>query len=89
MTTFKSPYSTKPIEVQNGDKFVFVVVASVGYAEDWAAYRLPFGEHQGSLNELTLLDALQYCAAYGEKLDEATARGLFPVLSRTDRYYRD
>lgn len=89
MTKFRSPYSTKPIEVQNGDKFVFIVVASAGHADDWAAYRLALGEHQGPLNELTLQEALEHCAEQGDKIPLEAAEKLFPVMARTGRIYRE
>lgn len=86
---FRSPYSTRPIDVKDDDKFVFIVVASAGYADDWAAYQLPLGEHQGMVNELPLQEALEHCAEHGDKLPQAAAEALFPVMKRTGRVYRE
>jgi len=51
-----------------------VVVAVIGWANDWAAYRSPEGT------------SVETCAREGNKISEREARSLFPELEKM--YYR-
>jgi len=63
---WKSAHDSAPGDLGPGDKVYYTVVAVVGAINDWAAY---YG--YGSPDAV---------AAVGDKLDEATARGLFPAM---------
>lgn len=64
-----------PIDSFNpGDKVYFTVVAVIGEANDWAAYR-----GYGTPEQV---------ARTGDKIDPETAMGLFPRLAHSGRTYR-
>lgn len=71
---FKDAYNDSPADIENGDSVYWTVVATAGYADDWAAYQ-GFGPPEEVLMT-------------GEKLDQATAVRLFPIMVRTGRSYR-
>lgn len=84
----KSPYSTSPSLVEDGDTFCFIVIGKAGYADDWAAYRLALGPPNHSTS-LTVGEIVKLCSEQGDKIDEKTAQGLFFALKNSGRYYRD
>ena len=67
---FKDAYNDRPSDLEPGDKLYYTVVASVGFVEDWAAYR-GFGPPEQVMR-------------YGDKLDEDTARKLFPICDHLE-----
>ena len=79
---FKSAYNTKPVDVKPGDQFGKVIVAVVGYADDWAAYEIEVRPDGG------MPDA-QVAADNGEKIDQQSAERLFPVLVGAGLAWRD
>lgn len=84
----KSPYSTSPALVEDGDTFCFIVIGRAGHADDWAAYRLALEPHNHSIS-LTVEEIINLADEQGDKIDEKTAGGLFFALRNSGRYYRD
>ena len=74
---FKNLVTTDPSDVKQGDAFAVKVVATAGYANDWAAYRGPSDWSD------------QAVAASGDRLDKKAAEALFYVMRASGRHYRD
>lgn len=66
----------KAILLTPGTRLGYKVVASIGYADDWAAY---YGFTRWT-------DA--FCAAHGDKLRQDVAEGLFPDIVAAGLRYR-
>lgn len=73
---FLNPITTRPSELKAGDKLCYIVVASIGQANDWAAY---FGLADWTPSRV---------AREGDKLDKEVAERLFPVCVRAGLTYR-
>lgn len=71
---FRDAYNDSPATYEPGDRFYYTVVAVLGEANDWAAYR-----GYGSPEQV---------AATGDKIDQKTAEGLFASIARSGRSYR-
>jgi len=73
---FKDLVTTRPGDVEDGDCFAVKIVAVVGYADDWAAYRGP-----SDWSDELVTDS-------GDKLLQGAAEPLFYVLRASGRHYR-
>ncbi len=69
---WKSAYNTKPGDLQEGDKLGTVIVAVIGYVNDWAAYEIEI-RPDGSMPDC------EQVATNGEKISQQAAERLFPV----------
>lgn len=74
---FKNLVTTSPSDVKHGDAFAVKVVATAGYANDWAAYRGPSDWSDQSV------------AASGDKISEEAAEAVFYVMVASGRRYRE
>lgn len=63
---FKDAHNDRAIDIKEGDQLYYTIVARVGYANDWAAYK-GFGSPEKVARE-------------GDKIPESHARALFPIL---------
>ena len=70
------PEEVKAADLKPGIQVGMKVIAIVGYADDWAAYQAP-------LNWTDI-----HLAEEGNKLDEITAKRLFPRMAEANLYYR-
>lgn len=73
---FKNLVTTSPMDVKDGDCFAVKIVASAGFADDWAAYRGP--SHWSD----------QQVAESGDKISEGQAKAVFYVMRESGRSYR-
>lgn len=72
-------YSTSPLAIRSmevGTAAGYKVVAVVGSADDWAAYRAP----------LDWTD--ERVCTEGDKLSKEQAKAMFPSFANSGRYYR-
>ena len=72
----KDPSTLRAVDIHPGVGIGFKIVPVIGQDNDWAAY-------QGLLNWTDERVALD-----GDKLSQAQAEALFPILPRLDMYYR-
>ena len=71
---FKDAYNDRASDIQDEDSVYYTVVATAGTNNDWAAY-YGFGTPDK-------------VAKSGEKVPQAIAEGLFPIMVNTGRTYR-
>jgi hypothetical protein len=72
-----NPVTISPSELKTGDRLGFKIIAVVGYAGDWCAYR--------GLTDWTDEEV----ARSGDRIEEDTARALFYALNYSELKYRD
>ncbi len=73
---FRNKADVSPADTQPNDAFAIKIVATVGFANDWAAYEGPSNWSD------------QRVASEGNKIDVGLARRLFFVLGQSGRSYR-
>ena len=74
---FKNAYQATEADIQPGAKFGYIVVAEIGYDNDWAAYRGPVDWTP------------ERVAHEGQKINREAAENLFPVMKWAGLYYRE